>query len=420
MTWLGLALILLAAFLYTSTTKYPGYPVAVPVGGSALIVAGGSAQPKWGAESVLSLRPFQLLGLLSYSWYLWHWPILTLAAQSQGKTNLPWPQGLLWVLLALLPAIATYRLIENPVRHSSWLMGRRGITFGIGACLVVSGLGVSTLTRWHEDRVSATVDILGGAQGAPCPLPSGNVVEALRSLYASRSGHVTARPSRSPQLRMLVIGDSTGCSLLPGLQAVSPSFGVHVFDASILGCGVVSDQFSPVYYYGVNLNEYSKKCQRDSELAEARAMKADKPNVILWASQVEAGTLETDSGANPLEAPAGSPKWTSTLSQRMEGRIRQLVSDGATLVFLLQPAPVDKGLASEHAAEKLVALERSVASSTHARTVNISDRVCPGGPPCPSTVDGTALRPDGSHYSAIGSLWVAEWMMPRILTAIAR
>ena len=140
LTWCGLGAILLAGVVYDSQTPYPGILVAVPVLGAALVVAGGTANPLRGAEMLLGLRPFRWLGRLSYSMYLWHWPILILAAESRGQSSLSVRSNLLLLLLALALAAATYRLVENPIRHSSWLRLHRRASIGLGVALVAATL----------------------------------------------------------------------------------------------------------------------------------------------------------------------------------------------------------------------------------------------------------------------------------------
>ncbi len=133
MTWLGLGLIALAAVSYNAKTAYPGSAVALPVVGAALVIAGGTVVSRHGAESLLRLWPFRQLGKLSYSLYLWHWPMLILAAESAGKSTLPVKTNLLWLLVALGLSIISYVAIENPIRHSRPLNRNRLLSVGMGA-----------------------------------------------------------------------------------------------------------------------------------------------------------------------------------------------------------------------------------------------------------------------------------------------
>jgi peptidoglycan/LPS O-acetylase OafA/YrhL len=141
MTWVGLAGILVAGFVYTAQTTYPGSAVALPVIATALVVAGGTAAPHWGAEWLLRLPPFRWLGKLSYSLYLWHWPILIIAAQ-YSVHPLSVKDNLGWVLLALAISVVSYFVVENPLRHWRFL-SRSGIrSLCLGAVLVGATLGV--------------------------------------------------------------------------------------------------------------------------------------------------------------------------------------------------------------------------------------------------------------------------------------
>ena len=141
MTWAGLVAILAAACMFNATTPYPGSLVAIPVVGAGLVIAGGVGAPRWGAEALLKLGPAQWLGRLSYSLYLWHWPILVIGAQYEGKTTLPLAESLLLVMVSVGLSMVTYRLIENPIRHSH-LASRQSVA--LGAMLVVSTVVILT------------------------------------------------------------------------------------------------------------------------------------------------------------------------------------------------------------------------------------------------------------------------------------
>ena len=149
LTWLGVGAIAFSAVAFGADTAYPGSLVAIPVLGAALVIAGGMAAPKWAAESVLGLRPFRWVGRISYSLYLWHWPILIIAADQAGKTSLPFRDNVFWLLFALALSVGTYTLVENPIRHARVLS--RGLApIALGAVLIAATLAVSTVALSTE------------------------------------------------------------------------------------------------------------------------------------------------------------------------------------------------------------------------------------------------------------------------------
>jgi peptidoglycan/LPS O-acetylase OafA/YrhL len=142
-TWLGLAAIVIGAFtLQVETIHFPGWIALVPVLGAAMVIAGGVATPRQGAERLLGTGPFRWFGQRSYSLYLWHWPVIIVAAEVVGhnQTNfwlLKIPLGFLAVALSML----TYRFVENPIRHSR-LRARPSVVAG----LVTVGITVLAMT----------------------------------------------------------------------------------------------------------------------------------------------------------------------------------------------------------------------------------------------------------------------------------
>ena len=162
-TWLGLGLIVASGLIITAHSAYPGSLVALPVVGAALVVAGGVRAGEVGAEVVLGGRGMRWLGKRSYSLYLWHWPVLVLAAEHEGRTALPVPDNLAWALVALALAMATYRLVENPVRHARTLRRLPWASVGLGAALVVVTLGLVSA----ESAIGGGVDLSASIAAAP-------------------------------------------------------------------------------------------------------------------------------------------------------------------------------------------------------------------------------------------------------------
>ena len=140
----GIACILFAGLHYTSSTPYPGWAAVVPVVGAALIIVGGMSAGRWGVELILGTLAFRWVGKLSYSLYLWSWPVLTIAEQETTK-SLTLGQRALTIPASLALAAVTYFAIENPIRHSKWIARHwwKGILLGvviIGIVLLVATL----------------------------------------------------------------------------------------------------------------------------------------------------------------------------------------------------------------------------------------------------------------------------------------
>jgi peptidoglycan/LPS O-acetylase OafA/YrhL len=111
---LGLALMCGPILLYTKETVFPGLSALPPVTGCALVIyANGTGRTK--IASLLSWQPVAFLGLISYSLYLWHWPILAFPAYILVRPLEP-IESLLCVAASLLLAVLSWRYIERPFR----------------------------------------------------------------------------------------------------------------------------------------------------------------------------------------------------------------------------------------------------------------------------------------------------------------
>ena len=93
---------------------------------------------------MLKQRSFQALGRWSYSIYLWHYPILILAAQRFGPLTVP--ENLLLVVVAIFLSAATYRLVEDPIRRTRFLTRSAWLSVGVG--LLIVGLVVGMLSAF--------------------------------------------------------------------------------------------------------------------------------------------------------------------------------------------------------------------------------------------------------------------------------
>ena len=111
----GLALLMAAFLLISESTAFPGVAALLPCGGAALIVHAGEGNRHGIASRLLATRPLVAIGLISYSLYLWHWPLLTIPTQYLGRDLIPLERALA-VTAALLLAIASWKFVELPFR----------------------------------------------------------------------------------------------------------------------------------------------------------------------------------------------------------------------------------------------------------------------------------------------------------------
>jgi peptidoglycan/LPS O-acetylase OafA/YrhL len=142
MSWVGLGAIVFAAQSIDGPGDYPGYIAALPVGATALVIAGGTTASRYGAEVLLKQGPFKWLGLWSFSLYLWHYPIQIVAQQRWGHLSVT--TNLLIAVAAIVLAAGTFFTIENPVRHWSILTRFPIASVAGGAGLIMVGLAIVT------------------------------------------------------------------------------------------------------------------------------------------------------------------------------------------------------------------------------------------------------------------------------------
>jgi hypothetical protein len=233
----GLAGIASSALLLNSSAPYPGAVIAWPVVSTALLIAAGCTDIRTSVERCLSLRPMQWFGARSYSLYLWHWPILMIAAQYVVRHMSVWQTtGLL--LLTILASALSYRLVENPVRRARSLAARPGLSLAVGAALIAITIAPAQWLIVHNGGTwnlfeSTTVIKTSGAlprSTGGCPSPACSDILAQ---VESGTKVNTIPPDLTPRLSDAVadirVPDGGKCSQLP-ISWLKPDRQPCIFD----------------------------------------------------------------------------------------------------------------------------------------------------------------------------------------------
>ncbi|MFE0377181.1 acyltransferase family protein [Streptomyces inhibens] len=143
---LGFAAILGSAVLFTGTTEFPGAIALIPTVGAGLVIAAGARPGRQWHTALTSSAPVQLLGDISYSLYLWHWPLVVLVPFAVPGGVLTFSTRVGIVAVSLVLAYLSKRLVEDRIRTWPRLVGSVRLTFagmaaGMAAvCLVAGGL----------------------------------------------------------------------------------------------------------------------------------------------------------------------------------------------------------------------------------------------------------------------------------------
>ena len=225
----GLALIAAVFFGMDATVPFPGWRAAVPVLGAVLVLAGTVSAPRSLAAIILSHPVPVRIGLVSYSWYLWHWPVLSLAGLADlGPEN---SRGILFAgVVGYLLAELSYRYIELPVK--AWRFRRAAIVgdkkiflSGMGAafsvaviCGGMAGMGYLSNQAWLERVYGVEPKARAGAchivtgDSLPPGCLKGDYILLLGDSHADAVAQAFAAGTEKLGFRLVVLARG-GCNL---------------------------------------------------------------------------------------------------------------------------------------------------------------------------------------------------------------
>ena len=167
LSMLGLILIAYSILFFDGKTPHPSFHTLLPIIGVALIIGFTSRDELVG--KLLGSKPFVLIGLVSYSAYLWHFPIMSLFRIAQGSLHIPHKWALIIFILTFVLSAITYRYVERPFRSKN---------------SISSGKFATTLLAFMGLVVSASI-ITVHSEGFPNRYPSSMQRESFDDRFAN-------------------------------------------------------------------------------------------------------------------------------------------------------------------------------------------------------------------------------------------
>lgn len=452
LAWTGLAMIAAAALLFDTGTAFPGWWALLPVLGVVAVIAAYAESGTGSPGPLLAARPVQWLGDVSYSVYLWHWPLIVLmpfVLETPGPAD-----ELLVAALTLGLAALTKTWVEDPFRTAAWSR-RLGATYlagAVGMALVV-GLAALQTAEVDHDRADDRAALRQAVREAgPCfgaaalaepetctpstgdPVPSPALAPRDKSAAYEKLddgencfAFVPSFPLRActfgpadADVRIALVGNSHAGQWLPALQEVARprGWGITTHLASQCAMSDVPQQFDTA--------AHGDACRRWVRRTTERVI-ADRPDLVVL--------------TNRISVPAEGHTWDESHDAYRAGYrsvLRRWSAAGLPVLVLHDtPTPGDAGVASvpDCVAEHLE--DPSACSGARsawvprdpahdlARTsgltgvspVDLTDRIC-RVERCDAVVGGVLVYFDASHVTATYARTLAPYLAPALVAAL--
>ncbi|MEU7814684.1 acyltransferase family protein [Pseudonocardia sp. NPDC049154] len=232
--WLGVVGLVACGALLRVDAVFPGIAALWPTGAACLVLIAGMTGSRIGADRILASRPVGYLGDLSYSLYLWHWPVLIFFLVVRDQETVGLRGGLAIVALSVVLAVLTHHLIEEPIRRAP-LTDRtrwRGAAAGLAVVLLAGGVwqfeaaqranetavvgdadhpGAMAVRAGSIDDVDPAVELIPPMVTAPNDFyPVQDWACAPMNRYPTSEACTMPRPDPAvpPAKRIVVVGDS--------------------------------------------------------------------------------------------------------------------------------------------------------------------------------------------------------------------
>ena len=418
---LGIACVVSAAFLFDEQTAIPGFAALLPVGGTCLVLAMSTRELGTSVTAFLRTRPLQTLGDLSYSWYLWHWPVILFLKDRGDKASLI--PGAAGAVISLGLAWVTFKLIEKPIREYTPLVARSRLSIAGGLLLAAVGAFAGLVVR-QSAAAALAVPAQRRYQAAVEDHPR-VYADGCHAVFLAVALQDCVYGRTSSDSTMMLIGDSHAAQWFPAAEAVALRRGWRLVSLTKSGCPPFA--FEP---FDRTVRRAYVECTDWQERVFQRVARLRPALVILALSN----RYDLHEGGNQ-KAPLEIELWRSGVRETLR-RLRPVVGSVVLIrdtPFLSENAPKclaraewlgkDKATACAFSPvgapsriTEQIAVEEFQRSGT-AEVVDMGSAICPRGP-CGYERSGLVLFLDNHHLTATFSRTLAPELDTRITAAL--
>lgn len=393
--WFGLGLLGFSFFYYSGLTPFPGINALVPTIGTLFVLYAGQHEGLW-ITRTLSISFARFFGKISYSLYLWHWPLIVFYKLEFS----PEPSSVeryVLIIASILLAYLSWRFVEEPFRHvsvqkkRSWIYATAGVSSLILVLISVYFIQTEGIRARYSDEQLSYIEYLS--------YDADPVYRTDRCFLTKEAGSATMFDEKecikisSDSPNVLIVGDSHAAQYYFALQQSFPDYSFSQINAS--GCRPL------VSYRG------EERCTDLMRMTFEEYIKAYAFDAVILAGRWELNDL---SSLNPtMEAVSAHTDNVIVLGPIIEysqALPRLLAQNNGSLVDIEEAQQYGE-------IERVDRRMENILADTHVEYYSILDTMCPEKKCILSTQEGVPMQFDSSHLTREGAIELVKLMVER-------
>lgn len=326
--FIGVALMAAALLCYTTAYAFPGWFTLLPVIGACLVIWTGGGT--WTGK-MLSLKPMVAVGLISYSLYLWHWPILVYARYIPTY-EFTTAVALGCMAVAVVLSILTWRFVEQPVRHKKIFPTRKGIfLFSLAGLLGMAVIGGAIiLSKGVPQRFDDAV--IAYANGKFDENPHRGECDQP-DMEDIQNGTICQTNEKAGKPNFILWGDSMADAIAPAFYGLSEKYNRNGYIMTGHGCAPILEAKAPRSFKGFDCTA--------SNSAVFDLIERENINIVYlaasWGNWLRPGQMTFPGDQNWYNA--GKDRFDNITMAALQRTIDRLQGNGVKVYVLMNPPP---------------------------------------------------------------------------------